>query len=113
MPNDLIDDEAFEFFTEAKSLRQHCHLLTTELAELHGELKDSRGKLAPLVLMWFGVSREAARAESELPQTKVARMEVYVVGVMYLKTMGNSVCTSCLFCCLYRRRTVCSISSAK
>jgi hypothetical protein len=89
MPNDLIDDEAFEFFTEAKSLRQQCHLLATELAELHGELKDSRGKLAPLVLMWFGVSREAARAESELPQTKVARMEVYVVGVMYLKTRGK------------------------
>jgi hypothetical protein len=70
MHNDLIDDEAFEFFTEAKALRQHYHLLEVELAELHGELKESRGRIAMLVLMWSGVSRELARAEAELHQTR-------------------------------------------
>jgi hypothetical protein len=55
MNNDLIDTEGFEFFTENEMLRQHCHLLETELAELHSELKESRGKIATLVLMWSGV----------------------------------------------------------
>lgn len=73
MDNDLIDDEGFDcFFTETDMLRQHCHLLKTELAELHGELRESRGKIATLVLMWSGVSRELAKAEAALRQTKEA-----------------------------------------
>ena len=73
MENDLIDDSGFEpFFTEADTLRQHCHLLETELAELHSELKDTRGKIATLVLMWSGVTRDLAIAESELKKTKWA-----------------------------------------
>jgi predicted nucleic acid-binding Zn-ribbon protein len=70
MNNDLIDTEGFEFFTETDMLRQHCRLLETELAELHNELRESRGKIATLVLMWSGVSRELAKAETELRQTK-------------------------------------------
>lgn len=71
MDNDLIDDEGFDcFFTETDMLRQHCHLLETELAELHGELRESRGKIAALVLMWSGVSRELAKAEAELREAK-------------------------------------------
>lgn len=58
-------------------LRQHCHLLETELTELHGELKESRGKIAALVLMWSGVSRELAKVEEELRQAKAA-LEVAV-----------------------------------
>jgi predicted nucleic acid-binding Zn-ribbon protein len=77
MNNDLIDTEGFEFFTENEMLRQHCHLLETELAELHSELKESRGKIATLVLMWSGVSRELAKVETELCQTKAA-LEVAV-----------------------------------
>jgi predicted nucleic acid-binding Zn-ribbon protein len=78
MDNDLIDDEGFDcFFTEADMLRQHCRLLETELAELHSELRESRGKIATLVLMWSGVSRELANAEAELRQTKEA-LEVAV-----------------------------------
>jgi len=73
MDNDLIDDEGFDcFFTETDILKQHCHLLETELAELHGELRESRGKIAALVLMWSGVSRELAKTEAELRQTKEA-----------------------------------------
>lgn len=78
MDNDLIDDEGFDcLFTEADMLKQHCHLLETELAELHSELKESRGKIATLVLMWSGVSRELAKVETELCQTKAA-LEVAV-----------------------------------
>jgi hypothetical protein len=77
MHNDLIDDEGFEFFTENEMLRQHSLLLETELAELHSELKESRGKIATLVLMWSGVSRELGKAEAELRQTKAA-LEVAV-----------------------------------
>lgn len=78
MDTDLIDHDGFDcFFTEAEMLRQHCHLLETELAELHGELRESRGKIATLVLMWSGVSRELAKAEAELRQTKAA-LEVAV-----------------------------------
>lgn len=78
MSNYLIDEEGFDcFFTEAEMLRQHCQLLETELAELHGELRESRGKIATLVLMWSGVSREFAKAEAELLQTKAA-LEVAV-----------------------------------
>lgn len=78
MDNDLIDDEGFDcFFTENDMLRQHCHLLETELAELNGELRESRGKIAALVLMWSGVSRELAKAEGELRDTKAA-LEVAV-----------------------------------
>lgn len=73
MNNDLINDEGFDcFFTENDMLRQHCRLLETELAELHSELKESRGKIAALVLMWSGVSRELAKAETELRVTKEA-----------------------------------------
>jgi chromosome segregation ATPase len=73
MNDDLINDEGFEcFFTETDMLRQHCHLLETELAELHGELRESRGKIATLVLMWSGVSRELAKAEAEIRQVKEA-----------------------------------------
>jgi hypothetical protein len=53
-------------------LEQHCHLLEAELAELHGELRESRSKIATLVLMWSGVTRELANAEAELRQTKAA-----------------------------------------
>lgn len=77
MNNDLIDDEGFEFFTEHDMLRQHCRLLETELAELHSELRESRGKIATLVLMWSGVSRELGKAETELRATKEA-LEVVV-----------------------------------
>jgi hypothetical protein len=77
MDNDLIDDEGFEFFTENEMLRQHSLLLETELAELHSELRESRGKVATLVLMWSGVTRELAKAEAELRQTKEA-LEVAV-----------------------------------
>jgi hypothetical protein len=73
MDNDLIDDEGFDcYFTETDMLRQHCHLLETELAELHGELRESRGKIAALVLMWSGVSRELAKTDAELRLTKEA-----------------------------------------
>ncbi len=73
MTNDFIDDEGFDcFFTENDMLRQHCRLLETELAELHGELKEGRSKIATLVLMWSGVSRELAKAEAELKETKSA-----------------------------------------
>lgn len=73
MNDDLINEESFDcFFTENDMLRQHCRLLETELAELHGELRDSRGKIATLVLMWSGVSRELAIAELELKETKWA-----------------------------------------
>jgi hypothetical protein len=76
MNNDLINDEGFDcFFTENDMLRQHCCLLETELAELHSELRESRGKIATLVLMWSGASRELAKAEAELRQTK-AELEV-------------------------------------
>lgn len=78
MNNDLIDDEGFDcFFTENDMLRQHCRLLETELSELHSELRESRGKIATLVLMWSGVSRELAKAEAELRQAKEA-LEVAV-----------------------------------
>lgn len=77
MDNDLIDDEGFEFFSENDMLRQHCRLLETELAELHDELRESRSKIATLVLMWSGVSRELAKAEAELRDTKGA-LEVAV-----------------------------------
>ena len=78
MDNDLIDDEGFDcFFSEDEMLRQHCHLLETELAELHSELRESRGKIATLVLMWSGVSRELAKAEAELRDSKAA-LEVAV-----------------------------------
>lgn len=71
MDTDLIDHDGFDcFFTEAEMLRQHCHLLETELAELHGELRESRGKIATLVLMWSGVSRELAKAEAKLRQVQ-------------------------------------------
>lgn len=79
MNNDLIDDEGFEFFTENDMLRQHCRLLETELAELHSELRESRGKIATLVLMWSGVGRELAKAETELRVIKEA-LEVAVHG---------------------------------
>lgn len=73
MDNDLIDNEGFEiFFSREEMLEQHCHLLEAELSELHSELKESRGKIAALVLMWGGVSRELAKAEAELRQTKEA-----------------------------------------
>jgi hypothetical protein len=73
MSDDLIDEEGFDcFFTEAEMLRQHCHLLETELAELHGELRESRGKIATLVLMWSGVSRDLGNAEAELRQSREA-----------------------------------------
>ena len=77
MNDDLIDDKGFEFFTENDMLWQHCRLLETELAELHSELKESRSKIATLVLMWSGVSRELAKAETELRQVKEA-LEVAV-----------------------------------
>lgn len=78
MDNDLIDDEGFDcFFTEADTLKQQCHLLEAELSELHGELRESRAKIATLVLMWSGVSRELAKVETELCQTKEA-LEVAV-----------------------------------
>lgn len=78
MTDDLINEEGFDcFFTETDMLRQHCRLLETELAELHGELRESRGKIATLVLMWSGVSRELGRAEAELRDTKAA-LEVAV-----------------------------------
>lgn len=78
MNNDLINDEGFDcFFTEADMLHHHCRLLETELAELHGELRESRSEIATLVLMWSGVSRELALAERELRQTKAA-LEVAV-----------------------------------
>lgn len=78
MDNELIDDEGFDcFFTETDMLRQHCRLLETELAELHSELKEGRSKIATLVLMWSGVSRELAKAEAELRQIKEA-LEVAV-----------------------------------
>jgi predicted nucleic acid-binding Zn-ribbon protein len=80
MDNDLIDDEGFDcFFTETDMLKQHCRLLETELAELHSELRESRGKIAALVLMWSGVSRELSKAEAELRQVKEA-LEVAVHG---------------------------------
>lgn len=73
MNDDFINEGGFDcFFTENDMLRQHCHLLETELTELHGELKESRGKIATLVLMWSGVSRELARAEMELRQARAA-----------------------------------------
>jgi predicted nucleic acid-binding Zn-ribbon protein len=88
MNNDLIDDEGFEcFFTEADMLRQHCRLLETELAELHGELRESRGKIATLVLMWSGVSRELAKAEAELRDTK-AVLEVAVHEAHHLTAVS-------------------------
>lgn len=62
-------------FTEAKTLRQLCHWLGTELAELYVELRESRGKSATLVLMWPGVSRELAKAEAELSQVKASQEE--------------------------------------
>ncbi|ALE01054.1 hypothetical protein [Pseudomonas syringae] len=77
MNNNLTEDDGFEFFTEMDMLQQHCRLLETELAELHGELRDSRGKIATLVLMWSGLSRELGKAEAELRQTKAA-LEVVV-----------------------------------
>jgi predicted nucleic acid-binding Zn-ribbon protein len=78
MTDDFIDDEGFDcFFTENDMLRQHCRLLETELAELHGELRESRGKVATLVLMWSGVSRELAKTEAKLRDTKAA-LEVAV-----------------------------------
>jgi hypothetical protein len=58
-------------------------LLETELAELHGELRESRGKIATLVLMWSAVSRELARAEAELRQAKAA------LGVAVYKGRGR------------------------
>lgn len=78
MTDDLINEEGFDcFFTEDDMLRQHCRLLETELAELHSELKEGRSKIATLVLMWSGVSRELAKAEAELRRTKAA-LEVAV-----------------------------------
>jgi hypothetical protein len=44
--------------------------LEIELAEMHGELKHSRGKIATLLLMWSGVSRELAEAEAKLRQVQ-------------------------------------------
>lgn len=78
MNDDLIDNEGFDcFFSETDMLRQHSLLLETELAELHSELRESRGKVATLVLMWSGVSRELAKTEAQLRQTKAA-LEVAV-----------------------------------
>ena len=78
MSDDLIDEEGFDcFFTEAEMLRQHCQLLEAELAELHSELRASRAKIATLVLMWSGVSRELGNAEAESRQHKEA-LEVAV-----------------------------------
>jgi chromosome segregation ATPase len=78
MNNDLNGDQGFDcFFTEADMLHQRCRLLETELAELHGELRESRSKIATLVLMWSGVSRELRNAEAELRQHKEA-LEVAV-----------------------------------
>jgi len=54
----------------ASLLVKHHSSLETELAELHGELKESQGKIATLVLMWSGVSRELAKAEAKLRQVQ-------------------------------------------
>lgn len=76
--NDELIDEGFEvFFSREEMLEQHCRLLEAELAELHGELSESRGKIATLVLMWSGLTRELAHAKVELSQTKMA-LEVAV-----------------------------------
>lgn len=88
MNSDLIDDEGFEFFTENDMLRQHCCLPEAELAELHSEFRESRGKIATLVLMWSGVSRELVKAETELHATKEA-LEV-VAQETHVRCLSNS-----------------------
>jgi len=69
--DDLIDDSDFEpFFSREEMVEQHCHLLQAEAAELSTELREARRKIATLVLMWSGVTKELAEVKRELHDAK-------------------------------------------
>jgi hypothetical protein len=77
--DDLIDDSDFEpFFSREEMVEQHCHLLQAEAAELSTELREARRKIATLVLMWSGVTKELAEVKKDLHDAKWTLSAAYL-----------------------------------